>query len=405
MAKFENKTIEEIRDLIINAIKSKFNLIFRLLPKAFLFAFATVLAGVFIVCYKQIAWVFLQLFPGSAYWRTVYVLGIPIRPLIKWGVLIGVGEPRTGTQWKGTITVNVLASGALIAGTQLKSDITGLLYITESSVPLQGQTVTVPTICADIGSAGNLEAGDTLSFASPLGNVQKTASVAGVTAYARDDEGETEYRARVERRFRSPPLGGSLSDYQIWASDVSGVLSAYPYKDPNSAAGVLVFVAGVPSQFPRRIPTADLLHQVGEVCTYDPDTGRQSRKPLTAVLDPAADGSYDNIRPVSIKGYIVRIYGMTGVPVSDFANAVRPAIENYFLGREPYIRGLSDDNNKLNVISKNNITSVVDQTSLSLKAEFESVRLVIENTEISSDVLGMGELAELILLYVNGEAV
>jgi hypothetical protein len=96
---------------------------------------------------------------------------------------------------------------------------------------------------------------------------------------------------------------------------------------------------------------------------------------------------------------------MIGVPVSDFANAVRPAIENYFSGREPYIRGLSDDNNKLNVISKNNITSVVDQTSLSLKAEFESARLFIENTEIAGDVLGMGELAELVLLYVNGEAV
>ncbi|GHV90441.1 hypothetical protein AGMMS50268_09440 [Spirochaetia bacterium] len=405
MAKFENKTIEEIRDLIINAVRSKFNLVFRLLPKSFLFTVSTVLAGIFIICYKQIAWVFLQLFPGSAYWRTVYVLGIPIRPLIKWGVLIGVGEPRTGTQWKGNVTVNVLSGGSLIAGTQLKSDITGLLYITEASVPLEGQNVTVPAICADIGIPGNLEAGDTLSFVSPLGNVQKTTTVDTVTAYARDDESESEYRARVERRFRSPPLGGSLSDYQIWASDVNGVLSAYPYKDPNSAAGVLIFVAGVPAQFFRRIPTTDLLHQVGEACTYDPDTGRQSRKPVTAVLDPDADGSYENIRPVSIKGYTVCIYGMSGVPVSDFANAVRPAIENYFLGREPYIRGLSDDNNKLNTISKNNITSVVDQTSLSLKAEFESARLFIEGSEIASDTLGMGELAELALLYVNGVAV
>ena len=98
MAQFENKTVEEIRDLIINAIKSKFNVTFRLLPKSFLFALSTVLAGVFVTCYKQIAWVFLQLFPESAYWRTVTVLGVPIRPLVKWGVLIGVGEPRQGSQ-------------------------------------------------------------------------------------------------------------------------------------------------------------------------------------------------------------------------------------------------------------------------------------------------------------------
>jgi len=402
MAQFENKTIEEIRDLIINAIQSKFNIVFRLLSKSFIFTLATVLAGVFVTCYKQIGWVFLQLFPESAYWKTVIALGIPIRPLVKWGVLIGVGEPRQGTQWRGNLIVPTSGSGILIAGTQLKSDVTGSLYITEESVPIEGSTITVPAVCADIGTAGNLESDDKLDFASPLGNVQKTATVGTVTAYGRDSETETEYRARVVRRFRSPPLGGSLSDYQIWSCDVPGVLNAYPYSDPNSAAGVLVFVAGIPVQFQHRIPTGDLLRQVGEACTYDPVTGRQNRKPVTAVLDPAFDGSYDNIRSITRKTYTVRVSGMVGVSVLDFGNVAKPAVENYFLEREPYIRGLSDDNNKLNAVSKNNVTSVVDQICLSLKAEFDSVVLERNGAVIASDTLGMGELAELLQLYVNG---
>ena len=402
MAQFENKTIEDIRDLIINAVKSKFNLVFRLLSKSFLFTLATVLAGVFVTCYKQIAWIFLQLFPESAYWKTVTALGIPIRPLVKWGVLIGVGEPLQGTQWKGSLSVVVSGSGVLIAGTQLKSEVTGSLYITEESVPVEGRVISVPAICADTGATGNLEAGDKLDFVSPLGNVQKTATVGAVSAYGRDSESESEYRARVVRRFRSPPLGGSLSDYQLWASDVSGVFNAYPYSDPNSAAGVLIFVAGVPSQFPHRIPTADLLRQVGEACTYDPVTGRQNRKPITAVLDPSFDGSYENVRAISRRIYTVRVNGVAGVPVSDFASAAKPAVENYFLEREPYIRGLSDDNNKLNVISKNNVTSVIDQTCLSLKAEFDNVVVERNGAVITSDSLGMGELAELYQLYVNG---
>jgi uncharacterized phage protein gp47/JayE len=402
MAQFENKTIEEIRDLIINAVKSKFNLVFRLLSKSFLFTLATVLAGVFVTCYKQIAWVFLQLFPESAYWKTVMALGIPIRPLVKWGVLIGVGEPRQGSQWKGNLIVTPSGSGTLIAGTQLKSDITGSLYITEESVAIEGSAITVPAICADTGSAGNLETGDRLDFVSPLGNVQKTATVGAVRAYGRDSETETEYRVRVVRRFRSPPLGGSLSDYQIWASDVPGVFNAYPYSDPNSAAGVLVFVAGIPSQFPHRLPTADLLRQVGEACTYDPVTGRQNRKPVTAVLDPAFDLSYENIRSISRRVYTVRVNGMNGVPVLDFANTAKPAVENYFLEREPYIRGLSDDNNKMNAISRNNVTSVIDQICLSLKAEFDNVILERNGAVIASESLGMGELAELHQLYVNG---
>ena len=401
MAQFENKTIEEIRDLVINAVKSKFNLIFRLLPKSFLFTLATVLAGVFVTCYKQIAWIFLQLFPESAYWKTVTALGIPIRPLVKWGVLIGVGEPRQGTQWKGKLTVT--GSGTLIAGSQLKSEVTGCIYITEESASfVMGNTVSVSAVCTDTGTAGNLETGDKLDFVSPLGNVEKTATVGAVSAYGRDSESESEYRARVVRRFRSPPLGGSLSDYQIWATDVPGVFNAYPYSDPNSAAGVLVFVAGIPSQFPHRLPTADLLRQVGEACTYDPVTGRQNRKPVTAVLDPTFDGSYENIRSISRKTYTVRVNGMVGVPVSDFTSAAKPAVENYFLEREPYIRGLSDDNNKLNVISKNNVTSVIDQICLSLKAEFNNVVLERGGAVIASESLGMGELAELHQLYVNG---
>jgi uncharacterized phage protein gp47/JayE len=407
VAQFENKTIEEIRDLIINAVKSKFNIVFRLLSKSFLFTMATVLAGVFVTCYKQIAWVFLQLFPESAYWKTVTALGIPIRPLVRWGVLIGVGEPRQGTQWKGRLTVTAAGSGGtLAAGAQLKSDVTGSLYITEESgLFITGNTVSVLAVCADTGTAGNLEAGDTVSFVSPLGNVQKEAVVGSVAVYGRDSESESEYRERVIRRFRSPPLGGALSDYQIWACEVPGVLNAYPYSDPNSAAGVLVFVAGIPAQFPHRIPTSDLLRQVGETCTYDPETGKANRKPVTAVLDPDFDGSYENVRPVSRRIYTVRVNGVTGVPILDFANAARSPIENYFLEREPYIRGLSDDNNKLNNISRNNVTSVVDQISISLKAEFDSVILERSGAAISGESLGMGEVAELYQLYINGALV
>jgi len=400
---FENKTIEEIRDLIINAIGNNFNIAFRLLPKSFLFTIATVLAGVFVTCYKQIAWMFLQLFPESAYWKTVTAIGIPIRPLVKWGVLIGVGEPRLGTQWRGQIVVIVVNTGTtLISGTQLRSDITGRVYITEDTVPLEYDSALVPVVCADIGPIGNLERNDTLDFVTPLGNVQRTATVRRVTTYGLDGETETEYRERVIRRFRSPPLGGALSDYQTWAFDASGVLGAYPYGDPNSAAGVLVFVAGVPAQFPRRIPTSDLLRQVGDACTYDPATGRANRKPITAVLDPKFDGSYANIRPISIRSYNVHVIGITGIPITDFVNVAKPAIENYFLGREPYIRGLSDDNNRLDTISRNNVISVIDHISISLRAVFNNVMLERGNTTIVMESLGMGEMAELSQLFVNG---
>jgi uncharacterized phage protein gp47/JayE len=400
---FENKTISEIRELIINSFQNTFNKTFRLLPKSFIKVIASVFAAVYIILHKQIGWLFLQLFPETAYWGTVNILGLKVRPLIKWGVLIGVGEPRNGSQWQGKITVKISHNNSvLVAGTQLTGDINGKLYITEESAALDSETALVPVICADTGTAGNLESGDTLSFVSPLGTVEKTATVFEVTSYAVEDESEAEYRARVVSRFRSPPMGGALSDYRRWASDVPGVLNTYPYKDTETSSGVLLFVAGIPSLFPDRIPTPDLLRQVGAACTFDPETGKATRKPITAVLDPGYNDTYQNVKPVMVTSFDIYIEGISGVPIPDFGEAVRPAIESYFSGREPYIRGLSDDNNKINIISKNNISSVVDQTAISLKAEFSSVAMYKNSAMTATYTLGMGELAKLNNLYLNG---
>jgi hypothetical protein len=232
--------------------------------------------------------------------------------------------------------------------------------------------------------------------------VQRAVTVSEVTAYAVEDETEVEYRARVVSRFRSPPLGGALSDYRRWASDVTGVLNTYPYKDVDTPSGVLIYVAGVSALFPDRVPTADLLRQVGRACTYEPETGNATRKPITAVIDPAYNESYQNVRPVSITGFDVYVDDVSGVPLSDFGEAVRPAIENYFNGREPYIRGLSDDNNKTNTVSKNNVLSAVDQTSITLKANFGNVTILLNGALVGIYTLGTGELSKLNHLYLNG---
>lgn len=403
MAAFENKTIAEIRDLVIDSVQEKFNQTFRMLPKSFLRVIATVFAGIFIVLYKQIGWLFLQIFPETSYWGEANILTRRVRPLVMWGRLIGVGDPRTGTQWKG-IAIVKSTGGTLVAGTQLKAASTGKLYITEESVSLSMPLAPVTIICAESGEGGNLDNGDVLSFTAPLGIAEKTATVGAVLEYGANDESESGYRARVVARFRNPPAGGALSDYRRWASDAAGVLNTYPYKETESPSGVLLYVAGVPSLFPDRIPTPELLIAVGKVCTYDPETGKQSRKPITAVLDPGADDTYTNVRSVQIISFDVHISGVAGVPVSDFAQAARPALENYFFGREPYIRGLSDDNNKTNIVSKNNVSTQVDQAAISVKAEFDSAILYKNGVQIASYGLGMGELAKLNNLFINGEA-
>jgi hypothetical protein len=172
----------------------------------------------------------------------------------------------------------------------------------------------------------------------------------------------------------------------------------------------MLYVSGNPAYYPNRIPSAALLILVGKACTYNPETGQASRKPLTAKIDPQGDETYINVRPVEIEIFDVYIEGLTGIPALDFANAVRSPLEEYFLGREPYIRGLSDDNNKTNIVSKNNVSSVVDQIAILEKAEFDSVimyhnGIITPVYNISLDnagVIRMGKLCKLGNLFING---
>jgi uncharacterized phage protein gp47/JayE len=210
---FENKTIAEIRELLLNAFQEKFNKVFRLLPKSFIKVMCIVFSGVYITLYKMVGWLFLQIFPDTAYWGEVNILGLRIRPLIKWGVHMGVGDPFSGSPWRGTIRVVVLhPGGPLAAGTQLKSDITGKLYITEEGIYLENETEIIPVVCAENGTSGNLDCGDTVSFVNPIGTVEKSAAITDVTAYAKDDETEDAYRCISQKSSKAvlPPLTTAL---------------------------------------------------------------------------------------------------------------------------------------------------------------------------------------------------
>lgn len=400
---YKNKTIEEVQQLLIRSFEHEFNTQLRILPKSFIKVLCKVFAGVFIVSYKLVGWYFLQMFPETADWREVTILGVRLRPLVKLGVLFGVGEPLVGVQWQGVIIVDVLTLGSVLySGTQLKSSITGKLYIVEETKTLLRTKETVSVVCTEIGTAGNLEQNDTLNFVNPYGFIKTEAVVSDVARVGLDNELESSYRNRVVNRFRLQPQGGALADYRIWASEVPGVLNVYPYNDKEQPGGVLLYVSGIPDVYADRIPDRGLLKKVGEACTYDPETGKATRKPLTAMLDPKNDGSYLNVKPVGVAVFDIVIAGISGIVPADFAQIVKPALQNYFLDRDLYIRGLSDDNNRTNVISKNHVITVINQIAVSVKAIFETAEMQKNGNVTALYTLDNGELAKLGTLTIDG---
>jgi len=400
---YKNKTIEEVQQLLISSFEHEFNTQLRILPKSFIKVLCKVFAGIFIVLYKLVGWYFLQMFPETADWREVTILGVKLRPLVKLGILFGVGEPLLGVQWRGKINLEVLTAGSVLySGTQLKSGITGKLYITEETKTLLQAKETILIVCTEIGTAGNLKQNDTLNFINPYGFIKTEAVVSDIVRVGLDNELESSYRNRVINRFRLQPQGGSLADYRIWASEVPGVLNVYPYNDKEQPGGVLLYVSGIPEVYTDRVPDGGLLKKVGEACTYDPETGKATRKPLTAVLDPKNDGTYTNVKPITVVAIDVVITDVSEVNPADFAQIVKPALKNYFLDRDLYIRGLSDDNNRTNVISKNHIITVINQIAVSVKAVFGTAEMKKNASVIDIYNLDNGELAKLGMLTING---
>lgn len=400
---YENKTVDYVYNLILTSLQEKFNNRLRLLPKAFLVVLAKVLSAIYIIPFKLCGWFLLQIFPDTASYSKVNVLGHTIRPLVKLGDQFGVQRPMEGKAWQGVIIVKRLAENKVIAlGTQLKSDITGFIYCVSESVELDEYEKRVEVYCTETGIDGNLADGDILTFVNPIDYAEKNAEVAETTVTGTDDETEESYRRRVVNRYSVQPQGGALADYRIWAYDVASVLQTYPYNDENSPGGVIIYVAGTTDLYPTRVPDSALLVAVGKACTYDPDTGAANRKPLTAILDPQGNETYPNVKAVNITHFNVYVTGLTGVTAQDFGESLKSELETYFNNREPYIRGLSNDNNRTDSILRNSLIATVNSIALSMKATFDTVTMNTTGPVIAEYTLGKGELAALGDLYING---
>ncbi len=404
---FENKTIKEVYDVVVAGFETEFNTEFRLLPKAFIHVLAKVWAGIYIVLYKLAGWIFLQIFPSTASYGTVEILGKKINPLVEWGTLIGCGEPYDATTFSAQVKVTVLADGIISSGTQLKSSLTGKLYLVNETVVIDsslGDTALVSVDCSESGTAGNLEQDDELKFVNPLGFIGDKAVIDSIDNIAVDSEAIESYRNRINNRWKTQPQGGSLSDYRIWASDVEGVYQTYVYSDDDSAAGVIIYVCADPGITGSRIADNALCKAVGHSCTYNPETGEQNRKPVTAVLDPDFNESYSNVKSVTESIFDVYIVNYSG-DVDAMKNNLKTSIENYLFEREPYIRGLSVDNNRVDSISVNNLVGIMNEIAIANTASFDSIDLRHSSASITEYTLGRGELAKLGNLYINGVAV
>lgn len=207
------------------------NILTGLLNNAVLRVMAVVLAGLVWGEYGFIAWLAKMFVPWTA--EDEYLEG--------WAALKGVYR-KDAVATSGTFTV---ASGCtdgstLPAGTTItRSD--GLAYVTTAAGTAAGGSVAEPILCTTKGSAGNADAGITLTISGTVDGIPAAGTAATALTGGADQESDDDLRTRMLAAYAAPPQGGDRADYVQWAEDVAGVTRAWVAPNGAGAGTVVVY--------------------------------------------------------------------------------------------------------------------------------------------------------------------
>lgn len=384
----QTPSVSDISTNISNQLQGSIGQTIPYLPKAFLLVLSKVLAGVFILLWKYAGFTLLQLFVPYAATKEIDVNGTRLTPLVEWGRLLGIGDPLAAT--RAIVDVSVVVAnqtGSIVQGTQLIRKETGVVYVVTAEVLLNAGTVTVRVRAVSdqnngggVGTLGNLQIGDALSFASPLANIRRDAEVTAAVVTAEDAEDWDDYRRRVLERAQAKPQGGAYADYRLWARSVPGIVNAYPYTGDPGQVDVYAEASVASSGSADGIPTAPQISAVVAAIDYDVD-GLPSRRPANAAV---------NVYPITRLAFNVTIQGLSPALESQ----VTEAITSYYLEREPFIVGLSLLPRKDRVL-ETSLVGIVDQIVNANGGVVGPVLQFIAAAETPSHSLNFGEKAKL----------
>lgn len=161
--------------------------------------------------------------------------------LAAWAALVGI--LRKGlTAATGSASFTGTAGAELPEGTELARQTDGALFRTTALATVGSDgTLTVPVVAQEAGAAGNSVAGAGMVIRSAVLGVN-AAGTAGLITGGADEELEEDFRQRMLDRYRAPPQGGAVADYEAWAREVPGVTRVWVAPNSMGAGTVVVYV-------------------------------------------------------------------------------------------------------------------------------------------------------------------
>ncbi len=366
-------SVEDIAAQLISDIEGKIGATIPFLPIAFIRVLSKALAAGIVLLYKYVGFIFLQLFVATASDKETMVGGLTIVPLTEWGRLVGLGPPVAAVPAELTATVLVLnqTGQPIPSGTTLVYEPTGVVYAMTASVLRDAatKTITIEAISdqtggGGVGTIGNLTNGSTLSFSSPVADVQRNVDIASTVVTGEDAESSILYRQRVLDRFQKPPQGGALADYEAWALEAPGIIRALVYTGAlPGTVEVYLEADTVSSGSPDGIPTQPQLDAALALIDLD-QAGRATRRPANALAFTLA---------ITRKAFKVVVIALDAPDPSTMETSIADGLDILFAEFEPFIGGLTVT--PRDRVTQSEVSGVVHDITSAGGATFSSVTL------------------------------
>ena len=401
MANFTVKSIKEIFDSFMakyTVLRSQYGDDSPLLQKSFIKAIGYSISSIAATLWQYGNNIYKQCFPQSC----------DLTILKLWGDLVDVNY-NNGQFANLTIQLNGVTADYLVSGTIYKNLNTGLIYKTVSQKNSVGGVIVATAQCTTAGTTGNAAAGTILTIANPIDGIPSTATVVSTAIEGTADEETEVYRKRVLTRYKSKAQGGSALDYYNWCMEVPGVVDALPYVLTEGTVSIYLVGEGSgnsrnlsgsisPNPFPvwsdgvfQDFSGSGLKLQVANSIEGS-EIGLHDRRPMCAkvnLLDPT---------------YTAYSIAITGLSDDSYNDEIKQALISNLDSKRPNIKVLNYGlaGAKINKLALSSIVSEIigdnnSFTGFSLKNS--------SSTEISEETLGVGCLAYLSSLTINGSSI
>lgn len=225
---FSRPTLSALVTRIRGDFRGRLSIAGALLRRAMANVLAAVWAGAVHMLHGHLEWAARQLFPDLSEREF----------LLRQAAMYGI-TPTPATFAAGTVTATGENDSTVEVDEILVRD-DGVTYRVTTEATIAAGTAAVSVEAVDAGAAGNIDAGETLAFESPVTGVDSSVTVATDIEGGFDEEDTEGTRARLLLRLREPPQGGNDQDYEGWALAVAGVTRAWVYPNGNGLGTVVV---------------------------------------------------------------------------------------------------------------------------------------------------------------------